>query len=83
MKLILLLLKGIFCQCLNSNSTFSTINYTKDFIADYNVKNVVQNNGVLNLRLDKSSGGTRISSRSNLLYGTVESRFKILSVHLF
>ena len=29
--------------------------------------------------MDKSSGGTRISSRSNLLYGTVESRFKIPS----
>ena len=63
-------------QCFNSNSTFSRNIYTENFEGDYNTDHITQQNGILGLRLD-NSGGTRISSKSDILYGEITARIKI------
>jgi beta-glucanase (GH16 family) len=46
-------------------------------IADYNSENIKQTNGLLDLHLTKSLGGTRLSIAESLHYGTIEAKFKI------
>jgi beta-glucanase (GH16 family) len=48
-------------------------------VADYNSKNIQQQNGLLNLLLTNPEGGTRLSIRDTLHYGKVEVKMRIAS----
>jgi hypothetical protein len=55
-----------------------SVQYNKQgLIADYNSGNIKQTNGLLDLHLTKSLGGTRLSIAESLHYGTIEAKFKI------
>lgn len=59
-------------QILNFDNQVNT-----GYSIDYNSPNVVQNSGLLKLKLTKDTGGTRITLNNKLRYGSVSARMKI------
>ena len=67
--------KSTLCQNydFNPNVPYNT----QKLNADYNSNNIVQKNGIMELQLTKSTGGTRLSFDDTIHYATIETIFKI------
>lgn len=58
--------------------SFDGVPYTASgLVADYNTPNVVQTAGILHLSLTQQTGGTRISFKDEMQYGTIEATLKV------
>jgi beta-glucanase (GH16 family) len=68
----------VFSQttCVEQTLNFNT-QTNEGYTVDYNSPNVIQNSGVLSLKLSKETGGTRITLNNKLRYGSVSARLKV------
>jgi len=62
--------------CVEQTFNFDT-QLNEGYKIDYNAANVIQESGLLKLRLTKETGGTRISLNNKLRYGSVSAKMKV------
>ena len=75
--LLLSFLSTTYSYCISQNISMNTPYQNQNISVEYNSDNVVQENGLLNLLLTNTTGGTRIKLDNKIQYGRIDVNMKV------